>query len=410
MIKIGMLDEYICMYLDNYNYNTINRYLCILNLLKNEEYIPKFYYIKFNKLIIIKNKCVILDSLSNNDILTIRSILESINTNKIKINYLEKFKFFKDVNNNKIYFINFLWASSTITYQLNLEKDLNYFESSSSYTNYYIINKFIKKNYNKNLNIIENINLYIYIYFDYNENIIENINYFINNLIYLTYNIKYIFILDNQLYKKFIINKEILDKIHIIIVKYISNYHLMIIKLFKKFNLKKDDFIIIQHFNEYSFSIKLFYDNIYNIYSKNLNNFILSDSKIYNLNYQYIKYFSENYNYIHEKIKKNNKSINDYTTNDINFNDIIVNDNLLTKKTFLTYYYNNTNNININYNFIDKITPKNIKIRNIIFDYFSFNIIKHNIIHIKNYNFDYNNFITFLSLIIFYNNINYITY
>ena len=95
MVKIGKLDDFFCIDLNDYEYNTINRYIDILELLKEESFIPQYCYIKIEKIIIIKEKCIILniDNIFNNDIINIEKIVNIIDKYNIKINYLNNITF-----------------------------------------------------------------------------------------------------------------------------------------------------------------------------------------------------------------------------------------------------------------------------------------------------------------------------
>ena len=123
-----------------------------------------------------------------------------------------------------------------------------------------------------------------------------------------------------------------------------------------------------------------------------LNNIILDDLNKFLIN-----------NEINNNIIRNKKKcITRYSIDDINYDNIYYNNILLGKNSFLKFYKNK--DFNINYNFIDRLYPKNMNFNNMLIDKACLNIINSEFNKIKNfYNMDNTENLVLLSLILFYN-------
>tara|TARA_Y100000385_G_scaffold163306_1_gene169251 strand:+ start:15909 stop:17147 length:1239 start_codon:yes stop_codon:yes gene_type:complete len=404
MVKIGSINEYICIDLNDYSYNIIENYLENLDNLKTEEFIPKFSYVKIEKIIIIRDKCKILDynNISNYDIHDINLIIETINKHSIDIIYLENIPFFKNINNNKIYFINFLWTNNTN--KINKNRTLLF---NTKYSNKYLLKNFLQKHSEKNLNIFKNINLYFYIHFtDFNQ-IIQKLYYFINNITKLDlFNIRYILCVNQINYDKLlkIINKDLFNKFYIINTEIIDNFNETCLNLLYLFNLNKldIDFLYLYDLDKNDYNYDFLEKSIKLIYEKKLENIIITMNKLNNIILDDLNKFLINNEINNNIIRNKKKCITRYSIDDINYDNIYYNNILLGKNSFLKFYKNK--DFNINYNFIDRLYPKNMNFNNMLIDKACLNIINSEFNKIKNfYNMDNTENLVLLSLILFYN-------
>jgi len=404
MVKIGSINEYICIDLNDYSYNIIENYLENLDNLKTEEFIPKFSYVKIEKIIIIRDKCKILDynNISNYDIHDINLIIETINKHSIDIIYLENIPFFKNINNNKIYFINFLWTNNTN--KINKNRTLLF---NTKYSNKYLLKNFLQKHSEKNLNIFKNINLYFYIHFtDFNQ-IIQKLYYFINNITKLDlFNIRYIICVNQINYDKLlkIINKDLFNKFYIINTEIIDNFNETCLNLLYLFNLNKldIDFLYLYDLDKNDYNYDFLEKSIKLIYEKKLENIIITMNKLNNIILDDLNKFLINNEINNNIIRNKKKCITRYSIDDINYDNIYYNNILLGKNSFLKFYKNK--DFNINYNFIDRLYPKNMNFNNMLIDKACLNIINSEFNKIKNfYNMDNTENLVLLSLILFYN-------
>ena len=404
MVKIGSINEYICIDLNDYSYNIIENYLENLDNLKTEEFIPKFSYVKIEKIIIIRDKCKILDynNISNYDIHDINLIIETINKHSIDIIYLENIPFFKNINNNKIYFINFLWTNNTN--KINKNRTLLF---NTKYSNKYLLKNFLQKHSEKNLNIFKNINLYFYIHFtDFNQ-IIQKLYYFINNITKLDlFNIRYIICVNQINYDKLlkIINKDLFNKFYIINTEIIDNFNETCLNLLYLFNLNKldIDFLYLYDLDKNDYNYDFLEKSIKLIYEKKLENIIITMNKLNNIILDDLNKFLINNEINNNIIRNKKKCITRYSIDDINYDNIYYNNILLGKNSFLKFYKNK--DFNKNYNFIDRLYPKNMNFNNMLIDKACLNIINSEFNKIKNfYNMDNTENLVLLSLILFYN-------
>lgn len=404
MVKIGSINEYICIDLNDYSYNIIENYLENLENLKTEEFIPKFSYVKIEKIIIIRDKCKILDynNISNYDIYDINLIIETVNKHNINIIYLENIPFFKNINNNKIYFINFLWTNNTNKIYKNRNLLLN-----TKYSNKYLLKNFLQKYLEKNLNIFKNINLYFYIHFtDFNE-IIQKLYYFINNITKLDlFNIRYILCVNQINYDKLlkIINKDLFNKFYIINTEIVDNFNETCLNLLYLFNLNKldIDFLYLYDLDKNDYNYDFLEKSIKLIYEKKLENIIITMNKLNNIILNDLNKFLINNEINNNIIRNTKKCITKYDIEDINYDNIYYHNTLLGKTSFLKLYKNK--DFNINYNFIDRLYPKNMNFNNMLIDKVCLNIINSEFNKIKNfYNMDNTENLVLLSLILFYN-------
>jgi len=405
MVKIGTINEYICIDLNDYSYNIIENFIENLENLKTEEFIPKFSYVKIEKIIIIRDKCKILDynNISNYDIYDINLIIETINKHNINIIYIENIPFFKNINNNKIYFINFLWTQKINRNLLSYQNSIFLYKK---YSNKYLFKKFIAKYLKKELNIFKNITLYFYIHFiDYNEIIIKLYD-FINNITNLnSFNIRYILCVNNNNYDNVlnIIEKDLFNKFYIIKTE-IVDFNEACLNLLYLFNLNKLDIDFLYLFDLYNndYNYNFIEKSINYIYGKKLENIIITNNKLNNIIFEDLNRFLTNNEINNNIIKNTKKCITKYDIEDINYDNIYYHNNLLGKTSFLKLYKNKE--LNINYNFIDKLYPKNINFNNMIIDKLCLNIINSEFNKIKNfYNMDNTENLVLLSLILFYN-------
>ena len=103
---------------------------------KLQKYINDFS-LKLNP---VQQEILDYNNISNYDIYDINLIIESINKHSIDIIYLENIPFLKNIKNNKIYFINFLWTNNTNKINKNRTLLFDY-----KYSNKYLLKNFLKK-------------------------------------------------------------------------------------------------------------------------------------------------------------------------------------------------------------------------------------------------------------------------
>ena len=416
MVKIGKLEDYFCIDLNSYEYSTINRYLEILELLKEESFIPNYSYIKIEKIIIIKEKCMILniDNIFNSDISNIEKIVNVIDKYNININYLDNIPFFrsKEKNNtsNKIYFINFLWA--TIKFKTIFKKDIeeNHIITLDRLSNKYLINNFLIKNFNMDLNIFKNINLYFFIYFDNYDNFIENLYKFINNEINLDCKIRFIIYIPSIYYNEIvkIIDEDFFNIFFLIKTENTESFNHCVFNVLSKLDINKLDvnILYIYNFDSKKYNNTSIKNSIYDIYkSKNEENkiIVLPDNiKINNIKHKDLNNFLIEKNDINNKLKKNFRCISDYNLDDIDYNNIYYKNTLLGKNGFLKLL---NGGHNINYNFIGKLYPKEFSFNNIIINRNCLNLLNNEILNLNETIFNKNDYKIIFSLILFYNDV-----
>ena len=417
MVKIGKLEDYFCIDLNSYEYNTINRYLEILELLKEESFIPEYSYIKIEKIIIIKEKCIILniDNIFNSDISNIEKIVNVIDKYNININYLDNIPFFrskekKNYTSNKIYFINFLWA--TIKSKTIFKKDIeqNHIISLSKLSNKYLINNFLIKNFNMNIDIIKNINLYFFIYFNNYDNFVENLYDFINNKVNLVCKIRFIINIPNTYYDKIvkIIDEDFFNIFFLIKTENTESFNHCVFNVLSKLDINKldVDILYIYDFDSKKYNNTTIKNRIYDIYkSKNEENkiIVLPDNiKINNIKHKDLNNFLIEKNDINNKLKKNFRCISNYNLNDIDYNNIYYKNTLLGKNGFLKLF---NGGHNINYNFIGKIYPKELTFNDIIINKNCLNFLSKEIIDLDETLYNENDYKIIFSLILFYNDV-----
>ena len=416
MVKIGKLEDYFCIDLNSYEYSTINRYLEILELLKEESFIPNYSYIKIEKIIIIKEKCMILniDNIFNSDISNIEKIVNVIYKYNININYLDNIPFFrsKEKNNtsNKIYFINFLWA--TIKFKTIFKKDIeeNHIITLDRLSNKYLINNFLIKNFNMDLNIFKNINLYFFIYFDNYDNFVENLYKFINNEVNLDCKIRFIIYIPSIYYNEIvkIIDEDFFNIFFLIKTENTESFNHCVFNVLSKLDINKLDvnILYIYNFDSKKYNNTSIKNSIYDIYkSKNEENkiIVLPDNiKINNIKHKDLNNFLIEKNDINNKLKKNFRCISDYNLDDIDYNNIYYKNTLLGKNGFLKLL---NGGHNINYNFIGKLYPKEFSFNNIIINRNCLNLLNNEILNLNETIFNKNDYKIIFSLILFYNDV-----
>jgi len=413
MVKIGKLDDFFCIDLNDYEYNTINRYIDILELLKEESFIPQYCYIKIEKIIIIKEKCIILniDNIFNNDIINIEKIVNIIDKYNIKINYLDNIPFLKlkekNIASNKIYFINFLWATikSNTIFKKDLEK--NHIIFLNKLSNKYLINNFLIKNFNMNINIFKNINLYFFIYFDNYDNFVENLYNFINNEVNLDCKIRFIIYISSNYYDRIvkIIEEDLFNIFYIIKIDNIESFNYFFFNLLIKLDINKLDLDILYTYdlNSKKYNNNTIKNCIYDIYNNNIKNIIsLSDLNINNIKNKDLNNFLIEKNDINNKLKKNFTCISKYNLNDIDYNNIYYKNTLLGKNSFLKLL---NQGHKINYNFINKIYPKEFSFNNIIINRNCLNLLNTELIDLNKSIYNQDDYSIIFSLILFYNDV-----
>lgn len=416
MVKIGKLEDYFCIDLNNYRYNTINRYLEILELLKKENFIPEYSYIKIEKILIIKEKCIILNinNISNDNILSIEKIVNTINKYNININYLDNIPFFfveENIISDKIYFINFLWA--TINSNTNFKKDIeeNHIISLNRLSNKYLINNFLIKNFNMDLNIFKNINLYFFIYFDNYDNFIENLYKFINNEVNLDCKIRFIIYIPNIYYNEIvkIIDEDFFNIFFLIKTENTESFNHCVFNILSKLDIDKldVDILYIYDFDSKKYNNTTIKNRVYDIYNNKKDKIIVlpnNNLKINNIKHKDLNNFLIEKNNINNKLKKNFRCISNYNLNDIDYNNIYYKNILLGKNSFFKLF---NEGHNINYNFIDKIYPKEFSFNDIIINKNCLNFLSKEIIDLGETIYGEKDYKIIFSLILFYNDIKF---
>ena len=388
MINLIKLNDNLAIDLSKTNENILFRLLYFLNYLKKYEFIPKFKYIKFKKILIIKSNCKIIFNLKNDAIWKLKKMYKIIENKNIKLNLIyDKIPLLQNTISKQIYFLNFFFSSHCSLNKFNIEPKNKLFLLK----NKFILNKYLLKNYNMHLEPIKNINFFIVIYGIFNlEKIVCKINSFKNLRIKITF---ILFIIEKDCYnlinliEKDIFNKYILIKLDKYIEKSVNT-----LKYLKDIIELNYDYIILLNiksnilFNKYILNIKGQKNIIYTLNSnkcknnrcKNINIFIQQNYKLNNI------------------LKGKQKSINEYTKLDIDYNNIKFNNNLISKNFFLKNY----GKIDFQYNFKDKLYPNYIPLEKSLFNKNIFNFII-NIAELINEE----NFNNFIGLYIFYNNI-----